>query len=72
MFDNIGAGELIIIFLVILVLFGAKKIPDLAQGLGKGIREFKKAVKDVGDDISASKDEKKDEQAKKEPPKESW
>jgi sec-independent protein translocase protein TatA len=51
MFDNIGAGELIIILLVILVLFGAKKIPDLAQGLGKGIREFKKAIKDVEDDI---------------------
>ncbi len=51
MFDNLGAGELIIILLVVLVLFGAKKIPDLAQGLGKGIREFKKAIRDVEDDI---------------------
>jgi len=47
MFENIGGGELIIILIVVIVLFGAKKIPDLAQGLGKGIKEFKKAVKDV-------------------------
>lgn len=51
MFENIGGGELIIILLVIIVLFGAKKIPELAQGIGKGIREFKKAVNDVHDDI---------------------
>ena len=60
MFDNIGGGEILIIFLVFLIFFGAKKIPEMAQGLGKGIREFKKAVKDVQDDISISdKDEKK-------------
>ena len=68
MFDNIGSGELIIILLVILVLFGAKKIPDLAQGLGKGIREFKKAIKDVQEDVSDSK-ENKTEDDKKQPPK---
>ncbi len=68
MFDNIGTGELLIILLVILVLFGAKKIPDLAQGLGKGIREFKKAIKDVQEDISDSK-ENKTEDDKKQPPK---
>ncbi len=61
MFGNFGTGELIIIFLVILVLFGAKKIPDLAQGLGKGIREFKKAVKDVGDDVKKESSDKKTE-----------
>jgi sec-independent protein translocase protein TatA len=60
MFENIGGGELLIILLVFLIFFGAKKIPDLAQGLGKGIREFKKAVKDVQDDISINdKDDKK-------------
>ena len=61
MFGNLGTGELIIIFLVILVLFGAKKIPDLAQGLGKGIREFKKAIKDVGDDVKKESSDKKTE-----------
>lgn len=61
MFDNLGIGELLIIFLVILILFGSKKIPDLAQGLGKGIREFKKAIRDVEDDIKMpdNKSEKK-------------
>jgi len=41
---NLGTGELIVIFLVILLLFGAKKLPELARGLGKGINEFKDAV----------------------------
>jgi sec-independent protein translocase protein TatA len=58
MFDNIGGGEILIILLVFLIFFGAKKIPELAQGLGKGIREFKKAVKDVQDDISVSANDK--------------
>ena len=45
--------------LVFLIFFGAKKIPDLAQGLGKGIREFKKAVKDVQDDLTVNDKEEK-------------
>jgi sec-independent protein translocase protein TatA len=59
MFDNIGGGEILIILLVFLIFFGAKKIPDLAQGLGKGIREFKKAVKDVQDDLTVNDKEEK-------------
>jgi len=51
MFGNIGTGEIILILLVVLILFGAKKIPELAQGLGKGIREFKKAMRDVEEEI---------------------
>lgn len=54
MFGNLGATEIILIMLVILVLFGAKKIPELAQGLGKGMKEFKKALKDVEEDIKIS------------------
>ena len=50
---NLGATEIILIVLVILVFFGAKKIPELAQGLGKGIREFKKATRDIEEDISS-------------------
>jgi sec-independent protein translocase protein TatA len=62
MFDNMGMGELLIILLVVLVLFGSKKIPDLAQGLGKGIREFKKAIRDVEEDIKVpNNSEKKSE-----------
>ena len=47
MFGNIGTPEILIILLIILIFFGAKKIPDLAQGLGKGIREFRNAAKDI-------------------------
>jgi sec-independent protein translocase protein TatA len=53
MFENIGGGELLIILLVVVLLFGAKKIPELAQGVGKGIREFKKAVNDVQEDVKS-------------------
>jgi sec-independent protein translocase protein TatA len=66
MFDNIGGGEILIILLVFLIFFGAKKIPELAQGLGKGIREFKKAVKDVQDDISVSANDKDKDKSSKE------
>lgn len=51
---NLGAPEIILIILFILIFFGAKKIPEIAQGLGKGIREFKKATRDVQDDIERS------------------
>ena len=46
-----GGPEMVIILLVIVLLFGAKKIPDLARGLGKGIREFKDATKEIKDEI---------------------
>jgi sec-independent protein translocase protein TatA len=47
----IGYQELIIIFLIVLLLFGGSKIPELARGLGKGIREFKKAKDDIREAI---------------------
>jgi sec-independent protein translocase protein TatA len=59
MFGNLGAGEIILIVLVILLLFGAKKIPELAQGLGKGMKEFKKSLKDVEEEIKKTDDEVK-------------
>lgn len=55
---NLGAPELILIFLVVLVLFGAKKIPELAQGLGKGVKEFRKAMKDVQEDVEQDSSKK--------------
>lgn len=52
-----GMGEWILIGTVVLIFFGAKKIPEFAKGLGKGIREFKDAVKDVKKEVdSAGKD----------------
>ncbi len=47
MIGNIGMGELLLIFLAILLIFGAKRIPEIARGMGKGIREFKDATKDI-------------------------
>jgi sec-independent protein translocase protein TatA len=63
MFSGIGMQELLIIFLVVLLLFGAKRIPDIASGLGRGIRDFKKALKDTKDEISvdSSASENKDD-----------
>jgi sec-independent protein translocase protein TatA len=48
---NLGSGEILLIFLGILLLFGAKKLPELARGLGKGINEFKGAVETVKKEI---------------------
>ena len=56
---GLGPWELALIFLVILLLFGAKRLPEMAQGIGKGIREFKKAMRDTTDEIKGSMDEDK-------------
>ena len=65
MFGNLGAGEIILIVLVVLLLFGAKKIPELARGIGKGMSEFKKGIKDVETEIkTADTDVKKVDEKK--------
>jgi len=51
MFNGIGMQEIIVGFLFVLLFFGASKIPSIGASLGRGIREFKKALKDTGDDI---------------------
>lgn len=51
--QNLGAPEIIIIAIVILLLFGGKKIPELMKGLGKGIKNFKEGVKGIENDINA-------------------
>lgn len=48
---SLGPTELIIIFAIILLLFGSKKLPELARGLGRGIREFKDATNEITDEI---------------------
>jgi sec-independent protein translocase protein TatA len=55
---GIGPSELWIILIIIIILFGGSKIPEIMKGLGKGIKEFKKAKDDVGDDDSAKKETK--------------
>jgi sec-independent protein translocase protein TatA len=60
----LGGTELVLILVVVLVLFGAKKIPELAKGLGTGIKEFKKATREVTDEIQNSGDDKTQPQNK--------
>ena len=48
---GLGGMEVLLIFAVVLLLFGAKKLPELAKGLGSGIKEFKKATREVTDEI---------------------
>ncbi len=52
---GIGTTELLVILFIILLVFGAKKLPELAQGLGKGIREFKKASNEIQDELDLNK-----------------
>jgi sec-independent protein translocase protein TatA len=55
---GIGFPELIIIFLVLLLVFGAKRIPEIARGIGKGIREFKDATNEISREIEAESQER--------------
>ena len=54
---GLSGGELVLVLVVVLVLFGAKRIPEFAKGLGKGINEFKKASREVTDEIERATDE---------------
>ena len=54
---NLGGGEIILILALVLILFGAKKLPELAKGLGTGIKEFKKATRDVSEEIHTAMEE---------------
>jgi sec-independent protein translocase protein TatA len=54
---GLGGWEMVIVVIAILLLFGAKKIPELAKGLGTGIKEFKKATREVTDEIQSASTE---------------
>lgn len=62
LFGSFGAGEVIVIALIVLLLFGGKKIPELMKGIGKGVKSFKDGVKGIEDEINAdvTKEEKKE------------
>ena len=55
---SLGAMEITIIFIIVLLLFGGKKLPELAKGLGKGIKEFKKAKNDISEEINKVTEDK--------------
>lgn len=67
LFGNLGTTELIIIVFIILLLFGAKKIPELMKGIGKGVRSFKEGMDEVKDEIGKPLEEVSDKDKKKEP-----
>ena len=52
-----GGWEIVLILAVVLILFGAKKLPELAKGLGQGIKEFKKATTEVSNEINTAMDD---------------
>ena len=56
---NLGTGEIIIIAIIVLLLFGGKKIPELMKGIGKGVKNFKDGVKGLEDDIKIDYTDKK-------------
>ena len=57
---NLGAGEIVIIALVILLLFGGKKIPELMKGIGKGVKSFKDGLNEIEKDITEEPKKKED------------
>jgi sec-independent protein translocase protein TatA len=59
MFGTIGWQEILLIFLVVLLLFGARRLPEVGKAFGRGIREFRKAVKDVGRELEKDEPEEK-------------
>jgi sec-independent protein translocase protein TatA len=69
LFLNLGGGEIFVIMLVVLLFFGSKRIPELAKGLGKGMREFKDAMSGIESEVRNSANEApkpaKTEEAKK-------
>ncbi len=66
LFLNLGTGEILIIALVVLLLFGGRKIPELMKGLGKGVKSFKQGMNEVEEEIknaTPSKEETKKEES---------
>ncbi len=58
MLGGIGMSELIVIMLIILLLFGAKRLPEIGSSLGRGIREFKKTAKEITTEVDLTSEEK--------------
>ena len=54
---RIGLPEIIVIFLIIVILFGAKKLPEIGSALGKALREFRKAGKEIDNDLKGEEDQ---------------
>ena len=57
---SLGPWEIALIFLFVIILFGGKKLPELARGLGLGLREFKKATREIKDEVKSAADDVED------------
>lgn len=56
MIGNLGFGEIMVIMLVVLLVFGAKRLPEVGASIGKGIREFKRSITETNDELSSTKE----------------
>lgn len=61
---RLGWTEILLILLLVLVLFGARRLPDLARSIGKSLTEFKKGMKDVSDEVKGGDEKKPDDKNK--------
>jgi sec-independent protein translocase protein TatA len=66
-FSGLGMWEILLIFLVVLLLFGAKRLPEIGSSLGKGIREFKGSIRELESEIKTPEDRRLDEGRPREP-----
>ncbi len=57
MIGNLGFGEIMVLAVIVLLVFGAKRLPEIGQSLGKGIREFKKSFSEIGDNVTSGLNE---------------
>ncbi len=61
LFNHLGTGEIIVILAVVLLLFGAKRIPKLARGIGRGVSSFRQGLNEVADEIDNAEKKKKED-----------
>ena len=61
LFNHLGTGEIIVILAVVLLLFGANRIPELARGIGRGVSSFRQGLNEVADEIDNAEKKKKED-----------
>jgi sec-independent protein translocase protein TatA len=64
MFGNLGGGEIVILLLIVLLVFGANRLPEAGRAVGKGLREFKRALSDAEESIQKPPDDEPPRDAK--------
>ena len=67
-FGNFGFTEMLMLLVIVLVLFGARRVPEIGASIGKGIREFKRNINDVGNQVTAGENDARTERLASPPP----